>query len=237
MPRIYPYDLVNGHVVAVVGDRRCLIDTGAPASFGRPASLEIAGRCHDLAESYLGATAEGLSAGVGGPIDTLVGTDILNRHDLGIDPATGTVAFSELPLPLPASTLPLRTVLGIPAVTAHVGGEPTGLIFDTGAKLSYLDPELTRDLPVTGTAQDFYPWFGAFTTPVFDADIHLAGEPITLRVGNLPLMLAMSLLLAGTAGILGSALLATHRVTYAPRRGLLGLERLEAAERRASAAD
>jgi hypothetical protein len=61
---------------------------------------------------------------------------------------------------------------------------------------------------------------------VYDIPIILATETVVLRVGNLPEPLQMTLMMADTGGILETAILRTHRVTFAPRRRTLTLQRV-----------
>ncbi len=100
------------------------------------------------------------------------------------------------------------------------------MFFDTGAKLSYLDPERTNAFPSVGTESDFYPVVGDFATNVYDMLIVLATENVVLRVGNLPELLQKTLMMANTRGILGTAILRTHKVTFAPRKRTMTLQRI-----------
>ena len=48
-----------------------------------------------------------------------------------------------------------------------------------------------------------------------------------LRFGNLPELLQMTLTMADTRGILGTSILGTHKVTFAPRRKTLTIRRID----------
>jgi hypothetical protein len=166
----------------------------------------------------MGISPESLSTSVGTPINALIGADILNQYDILIDPTTHALNLSEDELPLAGRSLELDNFMGIPIIEATVGHDVVRMFFDTGAKLSYLDSDRTNAFQSVGTERDFYPGLGEFSTNAYDIPIILATETIVLRVGNLPQLLQMTLMMADTAGILGTAILRTHKVTFAPRR-------------------
>jgi hypothetical protein len=226
MTHTYKYEFVDGHIIAVVDQRRFLIDTGAPFSVADASPIEFAGGSYRAQKTYMGVSPESLSRNVGTSIDTLVGADILNQYDIFIDPTTQTLDVSENELPLTGQALELDDVMGIPIIEVMVGEDKVRMFFDTGAKLSYLDPQRINGFESIGTETDFYPGIGDFSTNVFDVPIMLAGETLFLRVGNLPALLQMSLMMADTGGILGTAILRTHKVIFAPRRKTLTLQRI-----------
>lgn len=176
--------------------------------------------------NFMGISPESLSKGVGTPVNALVGADILNRYDILIDPIAQRFTLTEDELPLAGTLLGLDRFMGIPIVEAKVGGDIVRMFFDTGAKLSYLDPDRTNTFQSVGTESDFYPGVGDFVTNAYDIPIVLATENIVLRVGNLPELLQMTLMMADTSGILGTAILQTHKVTFAPRRRTMTLQRI-----------
>jgi hypothetical protein len=57
----------------------------------------------------------------------------------------------------------LEQFMDIPFIEALVGDDWGQMFFDTGAKLSYINPELTDKFPSVGTSQDFYPGIGETT--------------------------------------------------------------------------
>ena len=226
MTHTYNYEFVGGHIMAVADQRRLLIDTGAPVSFADCSPIEFAGGPHRVQKNFMGLTPESLSASVGTPVNALVGADILNRYDIFIDPASQTLNVSEGELPLDGQALELDDFMGIPIIEVTVGKDKVRMFFDTGAKLSYLDGGRTDAFESVGTETDFYPGIGDFSTNVYDIPVMLAGDTIVLRAGNLPALLQMTLMMAAAGGILGTAILCTHNVTFAPRRRTLSLQRI-----------
>ena len=226
MIHTYKYELVSGHIIAIADQFRLLIDTGAPSSVADSSPLSFAGRSYRTQRNYMGISPESLSMSVGSPVNALVGADILNQYDILIDPTTHTLNISEDELPLSGKSLKLDNFMGIPIIEATVGEDKVRIFFDTGAKLSYLDPDRTNVFQSVGSEKDFYPGVGDFSTNAYDVPIILASETVVLRVGNLPQLLQMTLMMADTEGILGTAILRTHKVTFAPRRKIMALQRI-----------
>lgn len=53
----YPIARVSGHLLAIFGEERWLLDTGSPVSFGRSRSLELDGQRFAIAREALGLDA------------------------------------------------------------------------------------------------------------------------------------------------------------------------------------
>jgi hypothetical protein len=225
MKHTYRYDLVDGHIIVRDGVSRLLIDTGAPSSVAETASLSFAGKTHDAAQDYMGVTPDSLSSNVGAPIHALIGADILNQYDMTADGREQSIRLTDEEEPLIGEALPLDAFMGIPILSASVQGQPVRMFFDTGAKLSYLDPGMAARFPKDGTEQDFYPGLGKFQTDTFTVPVSLGSEEIVFRVGVLPQLLQMTLMMADTAGIIGTAILDRHMICFAPRRNVLMLVR------------
>lgn len=227
MKYAYQYAVTDGHLIAVVDKLCCLIDTGAPTSVSDTTPFKFAGRSHPVEHSYMGVSCESLSADVGAHIDALVGADILNQYDMLIDPSASTITLSDEPQSLEGETIALDEFMGIPIIQASVADQSIRMFFDTGAKLSYLDPDMSRAFPDAGPEQDFYPGVGKFRTQTFTVPISVGTEEIFLRVGVLPQLLQMTLMMADTSGILGTAILENHIVCFAPRRQSMILKKWE----------
>ena len=217
----YKYESIKGHIIAIVGQLRLLIDTGSPSSCADSSPIEFAGRSFSLPKCFLLS-----GTNIGTPVNGLIGTDILNLYDIIIDPKMSTLMVTEMEFALEGDCLDMEFCMGVPIIDATAAKNRIKVFFDTGAKLSYLDSEITEGLQPVGTESDFYPGVGDFTTDVYDVPITVGTETITLRVGNLPGLLQMTLMLANTRGIIGTALLQTYKIVYAPRRKKLALMRI-----------
>lgn len=99
----------HGHLFARIGGRDWIVDTGSPISFGDEAVLQLAGQSFDVANGYMGLTADALSDFIGHPAEGLIGTDILNHFDVVFDTDAGllTLAYEELPSRHEGVSLPL----------------------------------------------------------------------------------------------------------------------------------
>lgn len=226
MKHEYQYDLVDGHIIVKDGETRLLIDTGAPSSVGENTPLDFAGASHNVAGTYLGVTPCSLTSNVGSPVHALIGVDVLNHYDMTINPPESVLTLTDGEQSLSGNCIALDQLKGIPIVPASVAGQTVRMFFDTGAKLSYLHPEMTAKYHRDGSEEDFYPSLGKFQTDTFSVPVSLGTEEIVLRVGVLPEPLQMTLMMGNTSGILGTAILATHRVCFAPRRKILVFTRL-----------
>jgi len=213
----------DGHVFVELAGELWLLDTGAPSSFGTPDQLSIAGEQFGLGTSYLGLTAETLSQFVGVRCVGLLGADVLGRFDHVFDARGSTLTISTAELSHSGQIVQLGQFMGIPILTAQSGGNDYRMFFDTGAQISYFQDGSLADWPSAGSVTDFYPGVGQFQTDTHDVQVSLAGVAFTLRCGTLPGLLGATLMMAGTKGIIGNALLSNRIVGYFPRRSALVL--------------
>lgn len=221
----YPLRDHGGHLVAEVAGRQLLIDTGAPLSVG-PVDVDIAGRTPALNRSFIGITAEDVSREIGTRIDALIGMNVLADYDVRFDVPAKQFVMTQARLALGAAALPITLSGWVPRITALFGARRgVRLLFDTGASLSYLRRTLVGGFAVRRTAEDFYPGFGHFTTPVYRVPFVIGAASCALDFGVLPELLELGLLAGGADGILGSQVLSERVAVLAPRRRLLGMIR------------
>ncbi len=213
-----PLQFRDGHLFVVVDGDLWLLDTGAPTSFGASHSLTIAGEQFNLGASYFDLTSEALSQFVGVPCVGLLGADVLGRFDHLFDTTDGRLTVSTAELQHTGQTVHLEEFMGIPIVTASVGGREYRMFFDTGAQISYFQGDSLTEYPPAGSVTDFYPGAGQFQTDTYEVPISLGGVTFTLRCGALPGLLGMTLMIANTDGIVGNSILKNRRVGYFPRR-------------------
>jgi len=220
----YPYTMVDGHLILDCEGRHLLLDTGAPSSVYPEPTMPFAGARHSATADYLGVGLEDVSTLVGTELDGLIGADALVPYDTVIDPVRQEVRVDQGEHDPQGACLALDCAMIVPIVEVSISGEPVRMIFDTGAKLSYLDRTFIDAFPPSGTREDFFPGLGTFTTDTFQAQISL-GPPstVTITTGALTAIPALALTLVGARGILGSALFDHFSVCYAPRRNRLTL--------------
>jgi hypothetical protein len=211
----------NGHIFVDLGGGQMLLDTGAPSSFHADACVQLAGRTFDVSSENMGLTPHVLSDLVRTPVTGLLGGDILGEFDWLIDLPEHTLSLSTSELSLEGKAHEIRDFMGIPILDVQICERTFAMFFDTGAQLSYLEDDLLSEFPCLGEAEDFYPGFGKFKTQIHRVLLRLGRAETALRFGRLPSLLGMTLLFAGTNGIIGNEILENRRVGFFPRRRAL----------------
>ena len=209
----------DGHLFLNIDGKLWLLDTGAPGSLGTDGTVMLAGMEFRVQKNFLGFTAGSLSELLHVEVSGLLGGDVLNRFDLVIDAPSGKVEISTARLEHRGAAIPLELFMGIPIVTALIGGIKHRMFFDTGAQIGYLqDDDVRTSFPSAGRLTDFFPGAGRFQTETHQVDISLGEENFVLRSGVLPDLLGAMLVASGTDGIVGNQILLTRAVGYFPRR-------------------
>jgi hypothetical protein len=211
------------HLFVEIEDRKWLLDTGAPRSFGDLESLKFVGREFSIAQSYMGLSSEMLSEYVNIECHGLLGADLLGDFDHLFDISKGTLTVSVKELVLKGQYLPLSEFMGIPIVRVKIRDKEYQMFFDTGAQISYLQDDLITQFSKLDTLTDFYPGFGQFETETYEVEMRLGDTVSNLQCGTLPDLLGVALAMGGTQGILGNQILLNHIVGYFPRRNRLCL--------------
>lgn len=201
----YSYRLINGHIIFEANKKTVLLDTGAPSSIGE-GSLILCGEEFQLVSNYMGLTISSLSNLMGISIDVLVGADIIKNFDLIMDPSKECLTFSEEIL-VDGFKLPLDVFMGIPILEVSINETLVKAFLDTGAQLSYIDPDFVSEMKSIGQKEDFYPGIGRFTTETYELTTTLGDKTFSMKYGVLPELLQMTLMMAGTRGIIGTKIL------------------------------
>lgn len=228
---VFSFSMDDGHIMANLRGQRFLVDTGSPVSLGRNAEVEVLGRVFPLIKQLLDLNVDGLSELVGTPIAGLLGVNILNAFDVDIYPETGQLVFSAEPLPLDGDSFAIDLCGGIPVLSINFGGEETRVFFDTGARLSYLEPRRVQQFPFRRKGTDFYPGYGHFTANIYDVPLRIGASTIQIETAALPEIELLHYLLkmAGAVGIVGTAVLNSFQVRLSARRRRIGFQARPAA--------
>lgn len=216
-----PLVLKDGHLFFEMEDGLWLFDTGAPTSFGESKEIVLDGHRSPLGNSYMGLSASSLSSFTGVECRGLLGTDILGKFDHILDVNGATASISADGLELAGQALPLSEFMGIPILTARIGGNDYQMFFDSGAQISYFQEDSITDFPSAGSVTDFYPGVGQFQTDTHQIPVSLGGMNFTLRCGTLPGLLGATLMLADASGIIGNQIFHDRTIGYFPRRKVL----------------
>ena len=209
------------HLYLSLKDGLWLFDTGAPQSFGEGGKLVILEKEFPIATSFMGLDANKVSEHAGVEMQGLLGADVINHFDYRIDVQNESIEISEDSIEMGQSPLQINEFTGIPILTAEIGGAEYSMFFDSGAQYSYFQGDDLSRFPPLGKVSDFYPGVGPFETDTFSVPMKIGSVDISTQCGKLPNLLAMTLSMADTSGIIGNELLLDRVVTYSPKRNLI----------------
>jgi hypothetical protein len=212
-PLLAPFDLIAGHVVTRIRDRRALLDTGSSVSFGRCGAMRLLGDEHPISPGILGFTVDtavehirqlpGVAPDF--DFDLLLGTDLLWGHRLVVD-FTSRLIRIDLARGFAAhvpGTVRQRFIIE----DLLVWGAPVTAVVDTGAPISYLAATQSGGFPVAGRARDFFHGEGDFEVPLRRGRAIFRGREVTVDFAEPPASVSMAMRLLGVEAIVGTDLL------------------------------
>lgn len=166
----YEYFISKGHHLVKIEDKVFLIDTGSPISFavtGNFNSIKINGNNYEMINNLVRVDGNALNEFIEVNIDGLIGVDIVSK--------IGGVFFDKLEKIITfTSGNDLRNSVRVPikifgAMGMYyidfkftAGGNNIKSLLDTGAYMSYIDPEIARLGVPDGNAIDYSPTFGGW---------------------------------------------------------------------------
>ena len=181
----YGLDLLDNYPVAIVGNRRVLLDTGSPFSVGDGRRFEIAGQSFKF-QGQMGVTIDKLSKWMNTRIDAMLGSDALSEFVIAIDWWRSTVTFSPQGAAMSGNDLPVEKLMGTPVLKFRSPNGQTRALFDTGAKFCYAPRAHVADLKPVNHVNDFHVLTGPFETDVYEVDVEIAGNHFNVTCGVLP---------------------------------------------------
>lgn len=216
--------LPNGnHFLHLIGGLVVILDTGSPATVGRRGALTLCGRTHQPAEGP-SAVLDQLSEWIGREVDWLIGMDLLGGEPVLFDRPGARVSFRAGAARGEGTTIPLGLRFALPEIELGFRGAAIRAVVDTGAPVSYATPGAVAGTAAAGSAADFHPLAGRFTTPVYPLDVEIGGRPFAGRFGVLPSQLMSLVHALGERWILGAEYFAERRVLLdVPGRRLVDL--------------
>lgn len=218
MPYHFPITKHDGHLLIQVNGLETIIDTGAPTSVSTSSSITMGGQEFQTSSNYFGITPDTLSGFIGRPVNTLLGMDVLSHFEIEIQRNPAQLVLNPIGSTISGETLAIDSIMDLPGIKIEVGGKAISVVFDTGAKLTYLPRESVEGLPRVDTIEDFYPGFGRFSTPVYRVPFRIGGHTLELSSGVLPELLEATLLM-NLDGIVGTELLKHFDVGIAMQQG------------------
>lgn len=164
----YEYIISTGHHLVKIDDKVFLIDTGSPISFylaGNIRSVKINENNYDVKENIIKIDGEVLSEFVGVKIDGIIGFDILIKTGgVFFDKISKIVKFTSMNDVQHSVRVPLKVsgALGYYYIVLQLNTRENTIsaILDTGACMSYIDPDIAINGIDDGFAIDYSPIFG-----------------------------------------------------------------------------
>jgi hypothetical protein len=209
---IFDIELYDKHLIIHDQDNIILVDTGSPTTLHNKPEFEFCGRKFHSSSSNLLTNIDDVSNLLGRRITTLLGTDILSQYKIVIDYRERQFILSETILEDFGQKIPFESIQKIPVVELEIENRSLRLFLDSGAKISYLDADLTKDLNAIGQEEDFYPGIGAFSTPIYEVLTQIGGHCFNAYYGNLPKNMEQLLRHNQIQGIIGFDFFMNFRV-------------------------
>ncbi len=190
---VLPLEIVDDHMLVVLEDEVCLIDTGAPVSMGAPAIV---------------------SAELGWRVDRVLGMDELGRQAVLLDWPGRTVTFGyDIDDGDAGDVIPARPRAGLYQIEVATPVGPRWAFLDTGAPLSYGSARACAGLTSIGARRDFHPGVGVFTVEQYRMAVGIGARRFDAVFGVLPESLLRLLTIVGSDGwIIGSDVFRDRRV-------------------------
>lgn len=212
MKCIYKIELVDGNPVILHGEKRYLVDTGSPITFGNEDIVDFCGRNWSTKDSVMGCGINGIADMVGAPLDAIIGLDVMSNFVISFDYRNSVVIFSdEAEDGLSYIPMSISQDSGV-SVEIEIDGQKGKCIIDSGARLSYIIGNVPQNAKVVGHQTDYHPLARSFETDVYEAEAILGGCTFTMRFGKLPQMIEMVLSMMQARVVIGRDLLSQYRV-------------------------
>lgn len=210
----YSIEIVDNHIISLIDGKRVLLDTGAPNSISDGSYLAVLGNVYSFSRNFMGFSIDEISRLVGTEINILLGGDVLTNLNFFVDWDRKTLLFSSTQFEHQGPHVPLDFFMNIPILPLYVDRANLRVFLDTGAKISYLNPDITSNHNHLGRTSDFYPGFGQFYTDIYEVPVMLAYHTFTVIAGHLPTRLQNTLMMANTQGILGNDIFKYFNVCF-----------------------
>jgi hypothetical protein len=201
-----------------------VVDTGSPFTCGSSTSVDFGGVPHPVNHEHWPEIYTSLRDGFDIKCAGLIGNDILSGLDMVIDLPGHTLTVSTEELECAGTSVPLDLESVGPVIDADFDDFTHRVIFDTGAHISYVRPDLFPSNVNPTRMTDHYPGLGAFETDVINILVGIAGRLFPVNCGTLPSPLDKVFDMADVGAIVGLDLCHfAPTVGYFPRRNLMVL--------------
>lgn len=213
----YPIEFFDNHIITHIDGKSILIDTGSPFSLGDCRSIQLLGNNYSLYSKCLNFSIDDISELLGKKVNVLLGGDILRDIYFYINCDKKIIQFSSEPLSINGEQILIVLENNVPTLDLQINGNNFKAFLDTGAKISYIDPEITSNYKSIGRANDFYPGLGRFETNIYEVPITLGSYSFTIVAGNLPDILQMLSFILNSKVFLGNDIFKFFNVYFSYR--------------------
>ena len=217
----FPLTVFDGHLLFDYNGEIVLLDTGAPQSVYRKKKWLFDGVSYETLTTYHGLQVKELYNYIGHPVDLILGSDILSQYDFIIDTKKKSIKLDASPIDFPGIAFPLSYYLSIPVLSCRLNGLPVEAFLDTGAKLSYADPECVAGVKRSGEAWDFYPMLGRFKTHIYKISFETGPIIANMAFGILPDIIRFTFEMTRIKNIIGTEIFHTHSVCFSMKNNIV----------------
>lgn len=200
---IFDIQIFDKHLIIENQNNIILVDTGSPVTLHDAPLLNFCERDFPSASKNQLTSIDEISSLLGKKITTLLGIDVLSKFNCIFDYRKAKLTLSEDKIPFEGESIRFTQISGIPVLEFHVFDQKSRFFLDTGAKISYLNSDLTKHLLSKSTQSDFYPGIGPFETPCFEIITQFGQHRFNVLYGNLPKMMESMLESNQINGIIG----------------------------------
>lgn len=221
------FDLQLHNGLPIITDKlgnKLLLDTGSPSSFCETSQIDIFGDLIRTPRNLMGqVNAEYLISNLKIHLDGLLGLDILKMKSFSINyQELAFTILDEMPLRNDLHRFPDSSFFKIPV---QATGNNINLILDTGAHISYLNPEFVNvDTLNLRKTTDFNPILGNFEVSLVDHFSYTINEiQLDHEIGLAPSNLANMLRQMSVAGVFGYELFKVMDFYYLKEENTIAL--------------
>jgi hypothetical protein len=187
--------------------QKFIVDTGSPSSFCESGQVDIYDGVINVPKKIMQVNAAYLQENVGIQLDGLLGLDILGKKSFSIqyNSLSFTIYDSINELHLGDGLQYFEATPMFFKIPVRINNASVHLILDTGAHISYLNPEFVSvDTNTLRRTNDFNPLLGNFEVSVVDElEYSINGKSITHEVGLSPNQLVSMLGQLRVGGVFG----------------------------------
>lgn len=212
---------LENHVIIIDDYKGYLLDTGSPMTFCENECVKLFGKVFPASKPFFGSNLQEINDFIGLELEALIGCDILNQFDIVFREKEGKVVFYTEFSITNEERVDIHIIGGVPCFRVEVNSQTINVIFDTGAKISYINENYVSKLTPKKTLQDFNPIFGSFETNIYEIPIKIAKHTLVIDAGVLPKSIENQIRSINCYGIFGPDIFFSFTVGYCPRRGFM----------------